>query len=85
MYSSTRSRILTTRSLAAAGDVSRLFDDRVELERDADQALEQRVVQFAAEAHALAEHERELLAQLPHAKLPGRPDDAAGATPRTSA
>src|SRR4029453_16509931 len=48
--------------------------NRIELEPDADEALEQRVVQLAAQSHALAEDECELPPDLAQPQLPDAPD-----------
>jgi hypothetical protein len=50
-----------------------LLGDVVELERDADEALQQRVVDLAADPHALGQHEIVAAADAPQTQLPGRP------------
>src|SRR4051812_12888323 len=61
--------------LGGGGRRVETLGDRFELERDADEALEQRVVQLAAHPDALAEDERELPAQLPQPPLPRAVDE----------
>ena len=60
--------------LRASGDVVETLRDRIELEGNADEALEERVVQFAAETHPFAEDERKVAAKLPDPQLPRAPD-----------
>jgi hypothetical protein len=56
-------------SLRRRGEL-RIVGHRVELQGDADEALQQRVVQFAAQARTLSDEQCELLAHAPHVQAP---------------
>src|SRR4029077_4819904 len=50
------------------------FRNGIELEGNANEALEERVVEFPAETHPFAEDEREVAAKLPDPEFPRAPD-----------
>src|SRR3954454_21337129 len=56
-------------SLRRRGEL-RIVGHRVELQGDADEALQQRIVQFAAQARTLSDEQCELLAHAPHVQAP---------------